>query len=477
MAELILRPYQFDATERLRRAFAAGARSPLLVLPTGGGKTICFTWMTMRAAERGRRVLLLAHRRELVSQISRALREWSVDHGIISPSAPATKHDVQVAMAQTLSRRIRMDKTGRFKFDLVIIDEAHHATRCSTWGAVLKHNADAKFLGVSATPVRLDGQGLGVESGGFFDELICGPSVSELIGMGYLAKPVVYVPDRSVDLDGVKKRGGDYVQSQLASRMDQNVLTGDAVEHYRQYCDGLPAIAFTVTVAHSEHVVQEFRAAGYQAAVLSGSTPDKERDAMIRDLGRGQLHVLASCNVVSEGTDIPTVAAAILLRPTESYSLALQQMGRALRALPGKDRAIILDHAGNCLKHGLPTDDVNWSLAGMQKKSTGKSTRCFKCQTLSPASSTQCVNCGMPFKSEPKPARTNSEQEALPLKSTGRLVELTPEMRRALARERFEEERQARSVEDLVRIGTSRGYQYPEGWARHRYSELRGSSQ
>lgn len=467
---LELYDYQQLAVQQLRLAYASGKQAPLLVLPTGGGKTICFTYMTQHAAHKGLRVLLLAHRKELVVQISEALKLWGVTHGIISPSHAATNHPVQVAMVQTLARRIKLDRKRRFMFDLVIIDEAHHATKDSTWDAVIAHNVGAKLLGVSATPCRLDGKGLGIHAQGFFDEIIVGPSVSELIERGRLTRPVVYAPDKMVDLSGVKVRGGDYVSGQLAQAVDKSAITGDAVKHYQRYCDKQPAIAFTVTVEHAGHVVEQFKAAGYQAAVLTGSTPDKERAQMIKDLGIGKLQVLASCNVVSEGTDIPTVAAAILLRPTASYALAMQQIGRALRSAPGKDKAIILDHAGNTLKHGLPTDPVQWSLSGIAKR--GKNVlikRCSDCGALISIRFKACPECAHVFAS----GDTEADRDGLPVHQDGELVEMTPERLKELRKKRFKEERQAKSVEQLAEIGKARGYQYPNQWAKKRFVELR----
>lgn len=472
--------YQREAEQAVRGAFASGYRAPLLVLPTGGGKTVTFSSIAAQAAARGKRVLLLAHRRELVGQISAALGRWDVPHGLISPSAKPTDHPVQVAMVQSLVRRVRLDKAGRFRFDLVIVDECHHATPDSTWGAVLQHNAvgkpgGAKLLGVSATPCRLDGKGLGVAQGGFFDRIIVGPSVTDLIGRGKLARPVVFAPDRAVDLSGVKQRRGDFVAGDLAAAMDQARLTGDAVEHYRTHLAGAPSIAFTVTVEHAGHVVEDFKAAGYAAAVLTGSTPDKERTAMIRDLGTGRLNVLASCNVVSEGTDIPTVVGAILLRPTASFALAMQQMGRALRVVPGKEKAIILDHAGNSLRHGLPTEAVEWSLDGVKRKAAGGDgfKPCFECKALVPVRAASCPGCGRSMRAAAEVGQGGEgagETDEI-FHRDGVLVELTPERRRVIKENRREAEKMARSVDDLRVIADACGYN--PRWAIHRARELR----
>lgn len=461
-APVTLRDYQSEASDALRRAYRSGSQAPLLVMPTGAGKTVLFTYIASQGAAKGSRVLLLAHRRELIGQISNALARWNVAHGLIAAGKPETGHPVQVASIPTLARRLY---PGKYRFNLVVIDEAHHAIAGSGLGQILADQADAKRLGVTATPCRLDGKGLGVGAGGYFDALVSGPTVLELIEQGYLAPPIVYAPpeDRTPDLRALKVRMGDYVVKELEAAMDNAPLTGDAVAHYARICPGQPALAFCVTVAHAEHVAAQFRAAGYTAAALSGDTPDEVRDRMIRDLGEGRLQVLTSCNVVSEGTDIPVVSAAILLRPTASYSLAMQQMGRVLRVCPGKERAIILDHAGNTRRHGLPTEPQLWTLQG-RKKREGKGgdaerdrvKSCPNCHAVLALATRNCPECGYEFRiEEVLPAASMEELEAVDA------VEV--------ARQRRKEVQQARTLDALKAIGKARGYK--PGWAYHEWRE------
>lgn len=460
--QVTLRPYQIRAVDAIRGAYRQGAKAPLLVMPTGAGKTICFSYIASQAAAKGSRILLLAHRRELVLQISRALNLWGIGHGLIMPERSETGHPVQVASIPTLARRLY---PGKYRFDLIVIDEAHHAVNGSGLGAILEALPEAKLLGVTATPSRLDGRGLGKDAAGYFDALVEGPSVLELIDAGYLARPVVYAPPagQEVDLSAVKVTGGDYNLGQLAEAMDKQPLTGDAVAHYRRLCPGAPALAFCVTVAHAAHVAAQFGAAGYRAAVLDGETPDFVRDRMIRDLGRGELDVLASCNVVSEGTDIPVVAAAILLRPTASYSLAMQQMGRVLRTHPGKERALILDHAGNTRRHGLPTEPGNWSLASKPRRKPDPNLAltkdCPDCAAVLAMAARSCPECGCVFEWARDAAET-------PPTVAGDLEEIDAV---AVARQRRAEVARAKSLEDLQAIARARGYKM--GWAHHVWRE------
>lgn len=416
--------------------------------------TFCFAHIARSAADRDRRVLILVHRQELLRQCSEALDLLDVEHGWIARGHTPTGDRVQVASVQTLIRRLAKQRDAP---DLIIVDEAHHAV-AGSWVKVLQAYPDAKVLGVTATAARLDGKGLGVEAGGVFDALVEGPNVAELTRRGFLSPAKVYAPPTDIDLSGIRISGGDYRRSDLAERLDRNVVTGCAVQHYRRLADRQPAIAFCCSIEHATHVAEEFQAAGYTAASLDGTLKDSERKRRIRDLGSGRINVLTSCEIVSEGTDIPVVGAAILLRPTKSLALYLQQVGRALRPYPGKKHAIILDHAANSARHGLPDDPRDWSLEGAVKRK-GKARerdplpallQCQQCFcTFHPAP--VCPECGAP---QANGGRTPDQVE-------GELEEI----QRVEKRNARREVGRAQGLADLERIAAQRGYK--PGWARH----------
>lgn len=448
---MLLRPYQQDAVDALRACYAAGKRAPLFVLSTGGGKTVVFSHIAQNAVARGKSVCILVHRQELLMQSSRSLTAMGVAHGLIAPGHNQTNHKVQIASVQTLGRRL---VKRHYNFDLVIVDEAHHAA-AGTWGKIIAAMPDAKLLGVTATPIRTDGQGLSAA----FDDMVIGPSMSQLIDMGFLVRPVVYAPPTQMSLDGIRKRGGDYDQRQVAERMDKPTITGSAVDHYRKLCAGKPAVAFCASVEHARHVAEQFRAAGFRAQSVDGQMLDTERKAAIDGLGNGSLHVVTSCDIISEGTDIPVVSAAILLRPTQSTGLYIQQVGRALRPAPGKDRAIILDHVGNVLRHGMPQEDRDWSLDGIErhKKAANDNEPIVK----------QCSKCYAVFTPAPACPQCGHVEETKARKievTDGTLSEITEAQAAALKLERKREIGQARTLEALEEVARRRGYK--PGWAR-----------
>lgn len=425
--------------------------------------TVIFCYITASAAGYGNDVLILVHRKELIIQCSMALTALGVSHGIIAPGFPSTWAKVQIASVQTLVNRLDRITPPR----LIISDECHHAGATS-WAKIFLHFPHANILGVTATPCRLDGRGLGRDAGGFFDVMVCGPSIKELITRGFLAEPKLFAPPIGADLSSLHKRAGDFITSEAAAALDKPAITGCAVQHYRSIVQGAPSIAFCSSVAHAEHVAEEFRQAGYNAASIDGSMHDNDRRKRITDLGTGSLNVLTSCDIISEGTDIPIVAGAILLRPTDSLSLFMQQVGRALRMYEGKKCAYILDHVGNCHRHGLPDADREWNLLGTkgQKKKSDEEKDiklkqcevCYSCHLPAPV----CPNCGNVY---PKMQREIEHRD-------GELVEFDRERFEQMERDRQKqfnriEERKCKTLEDFQALAAARGYN--PGWAYHRY--------
>lgn len=460
---LVLRPYQQSAVDGVRDAFASGHRATLVVIPTGGGKTVIFSHIAATASARGKRILILVHRIELLRQTAAALRRAGINPGLVNPQyTPNYMAPVQVAMVQTMAKRTHFFPKG---FDLIITDEAHHIVS-TTYRNILDAFPKAWQLGVTATPIRGDGKGLGREAGGVFDHMVIGPTVAELIGGGYLVRPVIYAPREKLDLSGVRKKMGDYDKAELERRVDKPQITGSAVEHYRKLLHNEPAVVFCISVAHAQHVASEFQAAGYRAYAVDGSMDDATRARILNGLGNGQVHVVTSCDVISEGTDIPAIAGAILLRPTQSTGLYLQQVGRALRTMPGKERAIILDHVGNVLTHGLPDEDREWSLDGEVKKPRKKKDadpegevkvrQCTSCFAIFEKEADTCPQCGTEV--EKKAPRKVKQVD-------GELREITEAEKVRLRKQQNAEVGRARTLEQLQAIAERRGYR--PGWAEY----------
>lgn len=451
---IVLRDYQECCIAGLRGAFRAGFHSPLLVSPTGSGKTVMFSYLTGSLVGNGKRVALLCHREELVEQISRTLGEFSVGHGFVTAGTPYDARKLaHVASVFALVRRLDRAEVP----DYVICDEAHHCIAGSTWGRIIEtwreKNPALRVIGVTATPQRLDGAGLG----DMFDEMVMGPSVRELIDAGALANYRMFSSAQAVDLSGVRTTAGEYNRADLAGAIDKPAITGSAVGEYRKRIDGLPSVAFCVSIEHANHVAEQFRAAGYRSATIDGKMDKGMRKELVRDFGRGALNVLTSCDLISEGFDIPGIVGCINLRPTKSLSLCLQQWGRALRTAPGKECAFIHDHVANAQHHGMPDDDREWSLLGRKRKAKdGESNpgarQCEKCFAMSPAAARVCRDCGAEF---PIQARTIEEV-------AGTLSEV--EIARARKVAAFEQA-QADTLDGLMRLAGIRGYKNPQAWA------------
>jgi superfamily II DNA or RNA helicase len=352
--------FQADAISRIHDAIANGTGRILVVAPTGAGKTVIAAAIMNNAVDQGWRILFLDHRRELTKQASRKLYEFGVDHGIVQAGFPARPSErVQVASIQSLdARAVRSRSMEPPPADLVVVDEAHHA-RATTYQRLLAAYPNAVILGLTATPCRGDGRGLG----NIFQVLIECPSVAELIASKYLVPTKVFAPVRP-DLTGVHVRHGDYVESELSTRMNTAKLVGDVVEHWLRLGHPRPTVVFAVDVAHSVHLQNEFRRAGVLAEHLDGSTPREERDRILAQLAANTIDVVTNCMVLTEGWDQPSVSCLVLARPTKSLGLYRQMVGRVLRPHPesGKTDALILDHAGATFEHGFVEDPIEWTL-------------------------------------------------------------------------------------------------------------------
>ena len=455
--QVTLRPYQEQLLEDIRASMRRGYRRVLAVMPTGAGKGTTIAVMVSNAAERGHRVLILAHRAELIADLSQRIHGLGINHGILANGyREDLRHPVQVGSVQTVVRRL-----GRIPPpSMVIQDEAHHLVAGNMWGRVIDAWPRAYLIGKTATPERLSGEGLGDGHGGYFQDMVQGPDAAWLTQQGFLVPARIFAPP-GIDLSGIKRFDTTKGRHEADDRLKQGQAMGDAVSHYRRTIQDEhngTAIAFCCSVAHADALAEAFRSQGIAAARLDGAMDRGERRRMINDLGAGTLKVLTSCDIISEGTDIPSVTGAVLLRPTDSLGMHLQQIGRVLRPAPGKRHAIVNDHVGNSLRHGLPTDPREWSLEGRTKRKRAASDAlpvkvCDQCFSTLPSAEPVCPICGFVF---PPPAR----RELVTV--DGDLQELSA---RDLARQRRNVVGRARTREELEAIRLERGY--CRGWTDH----------
>lgn len=357
----------------VHNAWRQGYKRPCIVLPCGGGKSIITADMAKRTTLNGKRVLFIVHRIELCEQIENTFRNYGVDMSLC-----------QVGMVQTITRRLsRLDKPS-----LIITDENHHCLAAS-YRRIYDY-FDSHCVGVTATPVRLNGGGLGDIN----DCLIVGISAKELIKRNCLSPYEYYAPPVA-DLSGIKSRGGDYAAEDIEQALAKPRIYGDVIGYYKQLSAGKKAICYCATVKHSKDMAEAFRSAGINAAHIDGTTPAGERAELITAFRSGALKILCNVDLISEGFDVPDCNTSILLRPTKSLTLYIQQSMRCMRYQPDKT-AIIIDHVGNVHRHGLPDQDREWTLEPKpqrENKNTVTVRQCPRCfYTHEPAP--VCPNCG-----------------------------------------------------------------------------------
>lgn len=348
--------------------------------------------MAKCVTDRGNRVLFLVHRKELCDQIRETFFNWGVRMSLCD-----------IMMVQTATRRIhKLKKPG-----LLITDESHHCL-ANSYRRIYEAFPGVPSIGVTATPIRLNGGGLGDVN----DRLIEGVSTKWLIDNNYLAPYDYYAPSIA-DLTGLHSNRGEYIASEITERLNTQAIHGDVIAYYQKYASGKQAICYCASIEHSKAVSQAFHVAGIPAAHIDGDTSKNTRANIISQYRAGEIKILCNVDLISEGFDVPDCACAILLRPTKSLTLYIQQSMRCMRYQPGK-RAIIIDHVGNYARFGLPDADRVWSLDPKPtgKKQDGPSVRqCPKCFAAFEPENT-CPMCGYVF---PKQERKIEEIRAAAL--------------------------------------------------------------
>lgn len=458
-----LRPYQDDVIARVRTRVEAGQRRLIIVAPTGSGKTVISSKMVHDAERAGQRVLFIVHRRELIHQTNQKLFAMGIDAGIIAAGFnPRPLVPVQIAGVQSLYvRAIQSSTISLPAADLVVVDECHHAT-ARTWRRIIDSYPEAAVIGLTATPCRGDGRGLGA----IFQAMVECPSIEELIKSGFLVGTKVYAPNKP-DLSKVKVTAGDYNEKQIAEIMDEAKITGDVVVHWHRHTGGRKTVVFATTVAHAAHLADEFNRAGVAAAFVSGETPTDERDTILAKLASGGLDVVVNCGVLTEGFDLPAIGCIVLARPTKSVALYRQMVGRGLRTAEGKDHVLVLDHAGCTLEHGFIDEPIEWTLAPdkraerpVQKaRAKGKAPKLADCPECSAViwHGQGCKSCG--WRPRIKPEGIEVIDGDLSLLGRGGL---TPQQKATIVE-------QQRLYRELIYVADERGYQ--RGWAAHKYKE------
>lgn len=428
-----------------------------MVAPTGFGKTHTAAAIIQSALDRGRTVWFLAHLREILEDTAKRLKSVDIPFGEIAAGKAREYHRrVQVVSVQTAVRRDDLPKP-----DLVIVDECHLAV-ATTYLKVLGKAGNPMLLGLTGTPCRLDGKGLGE----LFDEIIPTCSTGTLIEECLLA-PIKYFAPHRPDLTGLRMQAGDYKQSDIDAEMDRSTITGDVIKHYQKHCDGKRAVAFCTSIKHAEHVADEFKSAGYRAVAISGESKRSQRVAALNGLRDGSLQVVCNAQLWVAGVDVPQIECIVLLRPTKSLTFYLQAIGRGLRMSTesGKKHLTVLDHAGSIFEHGPPDMERKWSLQGRQKGKRATPVRqcpaCFCAHVPAPV----CPECGYryPAPNRGGPQEVDGELDEIDMRQAAALERLAK--RKEMIAKKAEQGR-AKTLDQLIELGRSRGYKHPVGWAQ-----------
>jgi DNA repair protein RadD len=466
-----LHPFQAEIVDEFEQKVAAGIRRIIITCATGGGKTVIASEIIKRAVAQCKRVVFIAHRNELLSQAHDKLQRFGINAGIIKAGRDRDLRPqalVQICGIQTLhARAVRAKSMELPAAEIVFVDEAHHV-RAQTYISILEQYPDAIIAGLTATPARGDGRGLG----NVFEVMIEAPQVPALIDGGFLVPAKIFAPPPP-DLQGVRVMStGDYNTDDLSGKMDP--LVGDFVEHWLKHGQRRRTIAFAVDVRHSVHIVDEFLKAGVRAEHVDGETKQADRDAIIARLASGKTEIVSNVGIFTEGFDCPDVGCIALVRPTRSLGLFRQMIGRGLRPAPGKQNVVILDHSGGVHRFGRPDDIIQWSLdvdrraanktheARVAKAGSDPFVECKNCGHIRMRGQA-CDACGWEPKPPPRPVEYRD----------GELVELG---KPAIVRSESERRRFFAELRGYQETARKRdGTPYARGWAANQYRTKYGS--
>lgn len=443
----ILHNYQKQLVSKTRKAYIDGYKSPCVVAPCGSGKSVIISDIAKSATDKHNRVLFLVHRRELIEQIKETFIKNNVNLDY-----------VHFGMVQTVVKRL--EKMDRPK--LIIVDENHHSL-AKSYREIFDYFSDIPRLGFTATPIRLNGSGLGDIN----DVLIEEVNAKWLIENEYLS-PYKYYAPKLIDTEKLKLNSlREFSSTSIDSAMDEKTIYGDAIKHYKQLADGEQAIAYCHSVESSKYTAEQFRLNGINAVHIDGKTPKIERDNVIENFRNGEIKIITNVDLIGEGFDVPDCSTVIMLRPTQSLSLFIQQSMRGMRYRPNKT-SIIIDHVDNVRRHGLPDADRQWSLSGIKKTESQaevKVKECMNCYSVYAAGEDKCPECGhVPEVEERKDYEVNEDAELEEIDESEIKEEVTLD---------FREPSDCKNMSELVDLGRNRGYKNPSGWAYHQ-ARLKG---
>lgn len=461
-----LRGYQLNLIDRIARAMAAGYKKILVVLPTGGGKTIIAKTLVEACIEQALGGMFLVHRRELIRQTGETFGNGGMDYGTIMGKLPIDNSKLlQLASIQTLVGRLPLVNRPK----LMLVDETHHAV-ARQWYRILEWFSDSYVVGLTATPERLDGRGLR-EAG--YEILIEGPTVAELMAMGYLVRDYSYYGPDAPDSSELHFHTRAFEQ-EAAAYSEEPRIVGSVVKHYLKRAEGTQGIVFAQNIRHSMMLAEAFCKRGVRAQHVDGTTDEDLRDRYDKMFKNGELDILTNVNLFTEGYDVPRITYVGIARISDSLAFHRQALGRGMRPFEGKDRAIFCDHAGNWQRGlGLPDTPVKWSLDGHKKGRTGVALaaaevepvkQCGECFLIVKSGVHECPRCGREF---PIKTRAQVKQD-----KKAELVEIRKEMAAALRRmtpeekaERHNEELRCQTYGDFLRLAYKRNYPKPKEWA------------